>query len=140
MSQENLKRFNEAASRDESLKGKLAAIANRHGGQELDESQLYAVWEDEVLPLARSKGYDFTLEDVRELQAAKSVRVNQLTDDELNAIVGGVNPYQCYCIAGGGGAADDAGEHTCICVLYGVGKDENGNKRCTCQFGGMGLD
>lgn len=60
----------------------------------------------------------------------------------IGPVVGGgiIDPYQCYCIAGGGGRADDPGEGSCVCVIFGVGSDENGSKRCECAFGGMGLD
>ncbi len=139
MSQHDLKMFFEAVAREESLRAKFQAIGARYPDQDLDESHREAVFENELLPLARSAGFEFTLEDIKAFQA-QSLKADKLADDELDAVVGGNNPYQCYCIAGGGGAADDPGEGTCVCVVYGVGSDENGHKRCDCFFGGMGLD
>ena len=67
-----------------------------------------------------------------------------LNDQELTDVAGGA---RCYCAIGGGGTADQRGEKTCACAVYGQG-DYNSegttatgaNKRCTCYVGGGGIN
>ncbi|RPJ58887.1 MAG: Nif11 family protein [Acidobacteria bacterium] len=129
MSQDSLRRFYEAVSHDESLKARLMAIATRHGGQNLSASECDALWENEIAPFAKSEGFDFTLQDVREFQAGRGSKAGKLPDEELDAVVGG---SRCMCVIGGGGAKDE-NHPTCACVGLGQGGDN-----CWCNFFGDG--
>ncbi len=132
MSQQHLMRFFEAVARDESLKAKLEAIGARH--MDLEESQSGSVWKNEILPLAKSAGFDFTMDDVAAYQAAQSRTTGRLADEELDAVVGGGD---CTCVAGGGGTKGDD-YPACACVFSGVGLNGTGDTRCYCIFYGEG--
>ena len=126
--------FYETLAKDEVLKAKLTAIGTRHAGKELDESQQNAVWITEILPLAKSHGFDFTLDEVRAHQAMQSGATGRLEDEELDAVVGG---SACNCYMGGGGGGGD-NYPACVCVLGGGGGDGSGRPRCLCVLHGQG--
>jgi len=116
VSQESLTSFYETLSRDESLKAKLQAIVSAHPEQTVDESQRERLWENEILPLAKSEGFDFTLADVKALQAAERRQTGPLADEELDAVVGG--RLHCLCFVIGGGKDENS---FCICSVTGHG-------------------
>lgn len=134
MSQQNLTMFFEAMARDESLRARFEAIGARYRHQDQDESVRDEIWENEILPLARSKGFEFTLEDLKTLQAAQSPKADKLTDDELDAVVGG---GCCTCVWVGGGTRGD-GDSRCICVVMGMGFTDDHVQRCICGNWGSG--
>ncbi len=134
MSQQNLKMFYETLAKDETLKAEVTAIATRHGGQQLDDSQEDAVWTSEILPLAKSHGFDFTLDEVKAHQAIQSEATGKLADEELDVVVGG---SACTCYFGGGGGKGE-GYTACVCVLGGAGLDGNNRPRCVCVLQGQG--
>ncbi len=134
MSQQNLMMFFEAMARDDSLRARFEAIGARHGHQEPDESVRDAVWGNEILPLARSEGFEFTLEDLKALQAAQGPKADKLTDDELDAVAGG---GCCTCVWAGGGRRGD-GDSRCICLIMGMGFTDDHTQRCLCANTGSG--
>ena len=86
MSKEQAMRFMLLTEADEDLKREYRGIVNRYEVKNLTEQEQEKIILEEVIPLAKSKGYDFSLGDFQELlQPAKK----QLTDEELDEAVGG---------------------------------------------------
>ena len=129
--------FFEAMAKDEALRARFEAIRSKHTDQKPDEAERDAIWQNEILPLASSEGFEVTLEDLKEVQAAHSSQNGKLSDDELDAVVGGGG--NCTCIVGGGGGMDD-GLLPCACLLGGMGFRTNGRLRCYCGNWGTGDD
>jgi len=131
MSVENIKRFYDALTKDEALQDKFKALAEKYEGQKPDEEQADAICEKELLPFAKSAGYDFTLEELKEYNrdAAKPA-TRQLSEEELAAVAGGV----CVCVMFGLGELSDG--CYCLCQLYGWGNSPGGC--CLCAVGGGG--
>jgi len=69
-----------------------------------------------------------------ELTEADFAQKGELSDDELDTVVGG---GKCIYSFGGGGKADE-GEKTCACVMGGGGEYSDGSVRCVCIIGGDG--
>jgi len=135
LSQENFRLFLEAVAKDESLEAKLAAIGDKYHNQDLDESKREALWMNEVIPLARSHGYDFTIEDLRAFHETMTPKPGKLADEELNLVVGG---GICVCVVGGGGGG--TGYTECSCMNLGRGWNEDRTRRCFCLSFGFGQD
>lgn len=112
---ENLKKFLEKVSEDKALAEKV--------GAEKDPAALIA--------LAKDMGFELTEADFKK-------PVEEVADDELDAVVGG-SDVSCACAFGGGGTKD-VNDRTCACVLAGAGYDKNGRERCLCGFAGYGYD
>ena len=111
---DNSKRFFEEISDDKEFMEKLAKAPDKEA----------------VIVLAKEKGFTLTEEDFEAYAG-----IQEVSDDELEAVAGG---YECYCVAGGGGKADDKkGETACACVMVGFGL-RAGNGRCSCLAAGYG--
>ena len=110
---ENLKKFFEAISKDETLVQKVGSMS-----------------QEELLALGKELGIELTAQDFEQPQ--------ELSDDDLDAVAGG-SDVSCACAMGGGGTKD-TNDRTCACVLAGVGYDKNGSERCLCGFAGYGYD
>ena len=134
MSKENVRLFNERVSADKALQDKLHALNERHEGEELSDEQMMRIYEEDVLPLARECGLDFSMEALKEytrdLRQSSPV---ELTDDELEAVAGGAT---CVCVIGGGGGHSWGGP--CVCVVAGSGPGTRGVSGCVCVVGGGG--
>ena len=88
---------------------------------------------EEVIALAKEKGFALSAEDLRPDEN------RQLSEDELVTVAGGA---VCACVAGGGG---DAGrvDDLCICALAGEGEywaqeERQQDIRCVCVVVGGG--
>jgi len=68
---------------DTEIKTRLEQAMGKFSTEELTEEKIEKVYNEEVLPMAKEKGLEFTLE---ELQNPFDGR---LTDDELDKAVGG---------------------------------------------------
>jgi len=112
---ENLKFFLEKVSESPELAAKVSA--------ETDPAVLVA--------MAADMGYSLTTDDFKK-------PVEELDDDELDAVAGG-GDVSCACAMGGGGTKD-SNDKTCACVLAGAGYAKNGRERCVCGFAGYGYD
>ncbi|MGN0154814.1 MAG: Nif11-like leader peptide family RiPP precursor [Lachnospiraceae bacterium] len=120
---ENLKKFLEQVSKDETLKQKV-----------LDCNEMEK--EDAIrasIALAKEMGIELTEADF----AVKEAN-NELADDELDAVVGGGNfgsdyGLDCNCSGAGGG-------NGCYCNEVGAGYDAETleNYRCLCYTNGQG--
>ena len=117
---ENMKRFMELVSADQELGMKVSSATK-----------------DMIILIAREHGIELTEADL-------AAPVGEMSDDELEAVVGG---GECYCAMGGGGTKDGphgyaekywGGLDVCACVLAGFGYYGNGKERCGCAFAGGG--
>ena len=117
---ENMKKFMELVSADPELGMKVSAATK-----------------DMLILIAKEQGIELTKEDL-------AAPVGEMSDDELEAVVGG---GECYCAMGGGGTKDGphgyaekywGGLDVCACVLAGFGYYGNGKERCGCAFAGGG--
>ena len=86
-----------------------------------------------IVKLAASVGIEL-IEDQLVLHAPQ---MEELDDDELDAVAGGYK--DCVCVLGGGGEADADGM-ACACVAAGVGRDRrtSDGTRCACAVTGFG--
>lgn len=112
---ENLMKFLEQVSKDETIIQKVAA--------EKDPAVLVA--------MAKEMDIELTEEDFER-------PVEELADDDLDTVAGG-SDVSCACAMGGGGTKD-GNDKTCACVLAGAGYAKSGRERCVCGFAGYGYD
>ena len=115
-----LKEFLKKANGDEMLVKKLAALQ--------DEKDRGIVIK-KTINIAQEAGVTLMEADFAETE-------NGMSDEEMEAVVGGWK--KCYCATGGGGTGDDDGK-TCACVAAGYGeRRKDGSMRCVCTICGMG--
>lgn len=107
---ENMRRFMEVISADTELKDR----ATRAGTKE------------ELAQIAKEAGIALDEGDFTE-----QTQDSELTEEDLEKVVGGVNC--CTCILGG----DGSDEEPCECTLLGTGNED---KSCTCFVAGQGVD
>ena len=112
---ENLKLFMQKVSENAELREKVN-----------NESDVNA-----LIAMAKELGVSLTEKDFEK-------PVQELSDDELDAVAGG-SDVSCACAMGGGGTKD-TNDKTCACVLAGVGYEKDGSERCLCGFAGYGYD
>jgi len=128
MSKENVEKFYSLLSEDkellervtkasEKLKNRLTTKGNV---EEKDFVEVYNVME----PFAREVNCPFTL---AEFESYKKEKFKNLTQEELDALVGGVG--MCVCVISGSGEG-------CGCELGGGGG--GGGRACVCVIGGGG--
>ena len=124
---ENMKKFLEMISKDETLKQKVLAC------KDLEKDDVVR----SVIALAKEMGIELTEADIIVEKEADG----ELAEEELTAVAGG---FGCGCpLVGGGGGTDDRDGHTdgCACVGYGQGGDGRANDtNCVCYVGGCGTD
>lgn len=144
MSQKNVKLFYEELSKNKELQEKITKANEKYTGQKIDEKSIDLILQNELLPIAKEAGFDFTLEELYEF-AKKSNQSfgGRLSDDELDAVVGGwgfcpgigLSDGGCFCfIAGAGQNPRDKGG------CAGVGVFTNNENYMKCQFcGGTAL-
>ena len=107
-------------SKNEEFQKKQTEIAEKFKGDE-------AAMKEEIVKLLAEHG-------IVEPEEGFKASVKELSDDELNAVAGGVT-YSCGCAIGGVGTE---GGMTCACVLGGGGEGNNGDCQCACVLGGGG--
>ncbi len=133
MSKENVKLFYEALAKDPAMQEKSKAIAQRHQGQKLDPAQLDMIFQQELMPLAKGAGYDFTLDELKEYaRETGKIGPREVSEEELAAVAGGAT---CACAIYGQGYGTD-GDVTCVCPAAGGGKGPG--YTCVCVIGGGG--
>ncbi len=127
MSKENVKRFYDALAKDPTLQTKTRAITQKHQGQKLDQAQLDMIYQQELIPLAKGAGYDFTLDELKTYaRETGKIGPREVSEEELASVAGGAS---CVCVIGGSGESLD-----CTCVAVGWG----GGGKCVCVAGGGG--
>ncbi len=123
---ENMKKFLELVSKDETLKQKTLAFNDMEVADAISAS----------IALAKELGIELT-----EADFAKEKSGGELSDDELDAVAGGGG---CGCLAAGGGGGTDENDgntYGCACVMYGQGGDgRHDDKNCVCGLAGIGTD
>lgn len=116
---ENVKKFLEAISKDNSLVTKIKNTTH-----------------EELLALAAKLNLPLSKEDID----SNKPEANAISMDELEAVSGG---KKCVCAVGGGGEATRKGQHVCACVVAGYGDTDiitGLHCRCVCSWGGGGKD
>ena len=117
------KKFLEAVSKDSALKSELEHATLEALGEFLKSKGL----EEEAGKIAEA-----AMEKVAEAHGFKADEMTELSEDELEAVAGGV----CACpVAGGGTGTGKA----CACAAVGFGTNDSG-KKCACCLGGYGHD
>lgn len=86
MSKENVGRFLAFIQGNEEYKKKFECISNKYEGKKFTEKEKDKIILEEVIPIAKSIGYDFTVDEFHEV--LKPVN-RELTDEELDEAVGG---------------------------------------------------
>ena len=109
MATENIKAFFEALSKDEALQQALKEKELAYTGAKEDRE---AVMEAIVLPVAREAGYDFTLEELNELEKCMQAE-GELAEEELESVAGGMVWGVCFFIGLGAG-------YMCTVVALGI--------------------
>lgn len=135
----NVKNFFEALASDMALQEKAMALNEKYKGQESDAAAMEKLAAEELVSFAAEAGFPFTMEEFKAYRE-QSNAPQKLSDDEMDAVVGG-GTGGCGCVlAGGGGGDDDEGDtFGCACVAYGQGGDaKNDHMVCICAVGGMG--
>lgn len=90
MSAENVKKFYEAVSQDEKAKQRFNELNQKYQGVAMNAAKTDAILEQELLPLAKELGFEFTLAEIK----AYGVEVEQmksscaLSDSELEVVSG----------------------------------------------------
>ena len=94
MSKENVIRFMSLKEKDEELRRGYIGILEKYTGEELSQDEWDRIMLEEIIPFAKENGYDFTPEDVNELQ--KPAREG-LSDEDLGQVVGGTRGFSIAC-------------------------------------------
>lgn len=125
MSVENVKKFYEAVSQDDSLKQKFVELSQKYQGQPMDEARASSIIEQEALPLAVQMGYSFSMDDLKayEVEMQKAKMNCELSDEELQAVVGRGTDV---CVILG----VEAGGVTGFCLFYGLLVNNNIGSVC----------
>ena len=127
---EKVTQFYEALANDVGMIERAAKLKETFG-----EQPDKAAVNNAIIAFAKAEGYDFTAEELTVYAEAlpKPQGAAELTDDELEAVAGGISSEKecwdiCFCIIGGGGVHNGGsdncttGKHTCACVIGGGGK------------------
>jgi hypothetical protein len=132
---ENVKKFYEAVSQDDSLKQKFVELSQKYQGQTMDEAKAMMLTEQELLPMAKQMGYLFTMDDLKAFgEDMKQAKMNrELSDEEMQAVVGG-NGGVVQCPLIGVGSGDISG----FCFIGGSFRSSSGS-HVTCVLVGEGL-
>lgn len=85
MSKENAFRFMLIKSKDKKIKSAFDVVLSKYQGKNLSEDEWDSVLE-EISLLAKKYGFDFTPEDLKELQKNTE---GKLSDEELSEVTGG---------------------------------------------------
>ena len=90
MSKENAKLFYEELAKNEALHEKFEVIGKKYEGQTSDEVQMDLIYQNEILPIAKESGFEFTLAEFKEYkQEVTQPQSGKLSDDELDNVAGG---------------------------------------------------
>jgi len=135
MSKENVKLFYEALAKDKALQEKAIAIGKKYESQKLDDAKTNFIYQQELVPLAKDAGYDFTLAELQEYASEiKKPGMREVSEEELTAVAGG---QACACAVPGFGGITDT-DMACICAGIGSGNFDGGKVDCVCVIGGGG--
>ena len=91
MSVENVKKFYEALVQDKMIQQRFNELNQKYQGMAMDAAKADAIMEQDLLPLAKELGYEFTLAEIKIYgDALKQTKMqNELIDEEMEAVAGG---------------------------------------------------
>lgn len=92
MSIENVKQFFASLAVDQEQRSKLQQLNAAYRGQALEEARRVELLKAHVLPVAESMGFPFTIDDLRNYEAATLEQIRhsgELSLEELDVISGG---------------------------------------------------
>jgi hypothetical protein len=92
MSKENAIRFMMLIERDEEVKSKYDNIMGKLESKNLSHGDWDNVINEELIPFAKELGYEFSPEDMKELEKPAD---GTLSDEELERVVGGRAQFSC---------------------------------------------
>jgi predicted ribosomally synthesized peptide with nif11-like leader len=90
MSKENAIRFMMLRDKDDALKAGWSNIMGKYEGKNVSKDEWDKVLKEEVIPFAKEHGYDFSPEDLKELEKPAEGR---LSDEELGRVAGGFGDW-----------------------------------------------
>jgi len=90
MSKENAVRFMMMKDKDEDMKSAYDDIIRKYEGKKLSKAEWDMAIQEEVIPLAKKYGFDFTPENFTELLKTAD---GKLSDEELGEVVGGQGQF-----------------------------------------------
>ena len=123
-------KFYEALSKNEAMRARLSALNEKYKDAQPEAATISA----EIVSFARAEGFVFTAE---ELASYAETEVKELSDEQLEAVSGGVfDRDTCNCMVGGGGKDPETG-HVCACVLGGGGRQDNKGRQLVCIGAGV---
>lgn len=134
MMTEQIMLFIKEAQSNEDLKAKLAELEDSVQGKDPETARSELI--RPTIALAKEYGYDLTELDFE-------MSVGEISDEELEALAGGVGGCGCAVLGGGGGAIESSlkrdqigSKYVCACVGLGVGRSNVGMAHCACFFYG----
>jgi len=134
MSKENVREFYELLSKDVDLqrtfREKAESLSKKYGDGAVGDEHLEDLFLNEVLPIAREAGFEFSFQELLEYSAESKMK-GELMDEELAAVAGGGD--LCVCVMGGFGSFGDV---SIGCALYGGAMSKD--FLCACFIGGGG--
>ena len=138
MSKENVRQFYNHLASDIALQERFkemnARLVEGFNGKRPDDKQMDELFRNELLPVAKEAGFEFSLEDLKEY-AAEAKETGELADLELAAVVGGTKGTACVCVIGGHGSS---GGQEMVCVVVGSGAGKVEAMFCCCVVAGGG--
>ena len=133
MSKENVRLFYDTLAKDTDLqsgfKERSIRLTEELKGEVPGEERMEEVFREELLPVIREAGFDFSYADLKEY--AEDASVGELADEELAAVAAGAD--LCVCVVAGFGDFNSA---TFTCVVGGA--IEAPGFICGCVLGGGG--
>ena len=127
---DNMKDFLEFASKNETLKTEVKALAAKFDRKEADEDVLKAA----AIELAAKHGFTLTDDDF------KPSEMTELTEDEMKAVAGGTEV--CACAVVGVGGEEDGPGIDCFCIIGSQGRNNGAPGHpicCGCPAVGFGI-
>ena len=122
---DNMKKFLELVSKDENLKQRMQACNDMEPADAIHAG----------IALAKELGIELS-----EADFAKNESGDELNDEELDAVAGG-GGCACAAAGGGGGTEINGNIYGCACAIYGQGGDGSADDfNCICILGGVGAD
>jgi len=115
MSKENVKAFYEAASKDAAMQEELKAMGEKHQDGEQDDAF------KSVIAFAASKGYSFTVADIKDFEKSQ---IQQLSPEDLDNVNAAGVTGVCFIIGFGSGATTKGkgcGGMACCGIGVGIG-------------------
>ena len=123
MSVENARKFYEAVSQDKEMQRKFSDLSRKYRGEPMDEKQLKALVNEEIVPMADQMGFRFTADDLKQFEKEmyQPAADKEMSEAEMQAVSGGNAGSYCF-IAGYNVDEDEWSPKTVakFCIWFGV--------------------